>query len=49
MGSISERQKAKVEADFYSDPVRAGESDTLNALLKDIVLSYRRDKSHESS
>ena len=49
LGSISERQKAKVEIDFDSDPVRAGDSDTLNALLRDIVLSYRRDKSHESS
>ena len=47
-GSISERQKAKVEADFYSDPVRVGESDTLNALRRDIFLSCRRDKNPES-
>lgn len=48
-GSMSERQKAKVDADFYSDPVRAGESDTLNALLRDIALSYQKDENHESS
>ena len=36
--SISDRQKARMLADISSDPVRAGESDTLKALQWDIVL-----------
>ena len=41
--SISDRQKTKVLADLYSDPVRVGESDTLTALQRDIVLGYIKD------